>query len=305
MQAETQATFGGDMIFALRSIARRWYWIPVGAILGAFAAILYLRSAAYTYSIEMTVAPTQGAPMSGGGALGGLASVAGVSLSSTTTVAPIDLYIRQLQSREVASDLASRRELMITIFSGEWDATAGRWREPNSWRTKLSRGVKSILGIPTPKWHPPGGARMQAYIGSTILIEKADRQAIVTVSLNHPSPRFGSYLLSELHTATDALLRRKAILKATEYVAYLKATLPGVQVAEQRAALANLLSEQEKARMLASSTSPYAVDVIDVPHASDTTTYPRPMLVLLGATMGGGAIALGVLLALFQLRRKS
>ena len=76
----------------------------------------------------------------------------------------------------------------------------------------------------------------------------------------------------------------------------LSAQLGKVTIAEHREALAQTLSEQEKQRMAASSSAPYAAEPFGNATASPRPTSPRPILVLAASLMAG--LLLGTLAAL-------
>lgn len=297
-----QQDAAGDFAFLIEEIKRAKYWLLLCIVLSLALATAYLKYATYTYMAEIKVVPAQSSGGQMDTTFGGLASVAGVSLSSGDKVAPLDLYMEQLHSRIVAVRLSTRGDLIRHIFAAEWDTKRHIWRQPTSSIREASHFIKNVLGIPVSEWRPPDAARLQNYVMSTVSISQQTDKPIATIRFNDADPRFAVAFLTALHQTTDNIIRQSALQKSTEYIAYLKATIPTVTVIEQRIALSSLLSEQEKTRMLASSSAPYAADMIDIPYASTAPTKPRPLLVLLGSVMIGLTLALAAVLVRMQFR---
>src|SRR3546814_15930359 len=80
--------------------------------------------------------------------MSGLASIAGIDIPGSEVVSPFTLYREGLHSRQVATTLAANPELMKVAFADQWDAAAGKWREPGGIRRTLVNGAKSLMGFP-------------------------------------------------------------------------------------------------------------------------------------------------------------
>jgi uncharacterized protein involved in exopolysaccharide biosynthesis len=265
-------------------------------------AIFYLQRATYSYTAQLKVTAAQG-NTAGGSKLGGLAtlaSVAGLSAPQDPGALSFQLYTEGLKSRTVAEALARRPDIMQVIFAPEWDAAAGRFVEPTTFVGDLSRGAKRLFGLPVYAWHAPDAARLQAIIEQSVSVDQNLESPVTTISFSHPDPRFAVKFLTALHEAVDDELRRKARNRSGEYIAYLSRQLAGVSIAEHRVALAQALSDQEKTRMMASSTMSFAAEPFGPATASLRPTKPAPMLVLAtGLVMG---VFLGIVAAFVRIQ---
>lgn len=284
-----------DLFVLARAVWRRKLF--VAAVCGSFIvlALWYLRVANYTYTTELQVTAAQSSAgdslFGNAGGLSNIASLAGIDLRSTQTASPFQLYLASLHSREVSETLSTNMELMTTIFSGEWDRATNQWKEPQSLTKPVRRAIKAILGIPNYPWQQPDGARLQDYLAVVIKIKEDPKSPVVKISLDHPDPAFARRLLSVVHEATDAGLRRKAGARTRQYINYLSEKLDAVTVSEHRLALAETLSEQEKLLMVINSTTPYAAEPFGKPASSVYPTRPRPVQILIGAILAGIFIA--------------
>jgi hypothetical protein len=280
---------------------RRRRWLVLG-IMGACLtlAILYLNVATFRYTATQVVTPTDAdtaVATSRLGSLSDLAKLGGINLPSSNNVFPFMLYTESLRSRSAAQLLAADEIIMRRVFAREWNAATGQYEEPQSLTRSLARGLQGFLGIPRTPWQPPDAARLHEYMLRELEVIEDPKKPFVTARLDHVDPEFAVLFLNRLHQAVDRKLRANALARTEESIRYLSEELNRVTLAEHREALAAALSQQEKARMAASRSTPYAAEVFVSATPSRTPTSPNVLLVLLMGLFGG--LAIGVAVALF------
>jgi hypothetical protein len=272
------------------------------SILGpVFLAIVYLHLAVYTYTATLMVSPVLSSSSNGissiAGKLGGLASIAGIGMGNDEGTQAFMLYQEGLYSRDVAEQLAKNPEIMHTVYGTQWDAAAKQWIRPPSLMLSLIAIAKDVFGVPNRPWQPPNGALLQEYVVKTVELNTDPQKPVVTIAYHDENPQFAVKFLRELDRAVDNKLRANALVRANQYSSYLSDQLNKVTNTDIREALMTTLTDQEKAKMMASVTVPYAAQPFGLPSASRRPTSPRPFLVLLGAVFAGGLF--GVLAALW------
>jgi LPS O-antigen subunit length determinant protein (WzzB/FepE family) len=278
-------------------VLKGWYFVIICVAIGLAIAINYLQSATYIYSAQMQITPPQNSDSSSsnrlGGALGGLASLAGVSLPTGQSGSQFQLFVESLTSRDLTDALAQNDTIMKTIFADQWDEATQTWHEPAHddwylWKQK----ARPYLGLrPLPPWHKPDGGSLQVVLGKNLQVQQdALKPYMVKVVFYNPSPKFGVDFLNAMSAKADDLLREKALLRSKEYIAYLSNQLKTVTIAEHREAISQALSEQEKFAMVASSGAPFAADIFERPWASTLPTEPNATRVLSLAIFLGGAV---------------
>ncbi len=289
------------------TLAARWLLIAVVTLVAVIAAIVYLRGATYVYSAQLRVyaAPsTTGQPTSGG-ALGGLASLAGISAPGAESATPFRLYLEGVGAREVAERMARDRDLMRGIFANEYDPVTRSWRERRGFFGSLKRSVWDVLGLPVTPWRAPDAARLQAVIAKRVAVVQSVKSPLVSISFDHPDPKFAVRFLTVLGRTVDDYLRERQQERTRNNIAYLSEKLRGVTFAEQRQVLFNALSEQERQAMLANSLAPYAANPFGVATASLTPTKPKQLPLLLGGLIGGLIAGTALSLLLGRPRRRA
>jgi uncharacterized protein involved in exopolysaccharide biosynthesis len=271
-------------------VRSRWWLVLALMLAGFVGAVVYLRSAKYTYTVELRVnaAESLTGRASGSSGLSSLAQLAGVGADSAPASA-FRLYLEGLKSREVAEQLARDRVLMRTIFAGEW---RGGWRQPPP-GTKTQ--LLNMLGLRTHTWTPPDAARLQEFVVGNVDVVQSVKSPLVVLAMNTTNPKFGMRFLTNLDKATDAYLREKQQERSRSNIAYLSDKLRGVTFVEQRAALFAALSDEERQAMLANSRAPFAAEAFGIATASLGPTKPRQLPLLVGGLIGG--LLLGVVLA--------
>jgi LPS O-antigen subunit length determinant protein (WzzB/FepE family) len=304
--ADRPTDSGIDVAATLLLLLRRWPLI-IGCIITALiAAVVYLHAATYRYAVTMRVAPPASSAGDGVSSrlsqLGGLAAVAGVSLPDSGGSASFKLFVEALHSRDVAEALARDPAIMHGIFRQEWDARTRTWRLPSGFIYGLSKSVKPVLGIPSRAFAPPGPARLKQWLVDNIGVDQNLKTPVVTVTLMSEDPALAIYVLKQLDSTIDTMLRERALLRADEYIRYLAARLPTIALAEQRIAIAQALGEQERLKMAAGSNRAFAAEVFEHPAATDRPVLPVPSKVLAMALLLG--LVVGVGLALVIPRRR-
>lgn len=197
------------------------------------------------------------------------------------------LYTEGLRSRFAADALARDPVIMRSVFEEEWSARDNAFVEPSGPLKPVIAVLKAVFGIPTYPWRAPDADRLQAYLQSKIKIVQNPKSPVVTVIYSHPSASFAGYLLSSLNKAVDSDLRRRSLDRSSQSIAYLTQQLARVTLVEHREAVADALSDQEKQRMFASSTLPFAAEPFGGIVVSLRPTSPQPVVVLIAAGIAG------------------
>ena len=281
----------------LIALTKGWKLIFLCVLVAVLWAINDLHSAPLIYQAQMQVTPAQsnGADAARLSAAGGLASLAGFALPNAQGGSDFQIYLDTLQSRTMADQLAKDPALMHTLYGGEWDEATQSWHEPpppTGWAAK-EKSIYDFLGYPPAIWREPDGESLYGFLNFYVKIVQDPRKSYkAEIIMTYPDPKFAVQFLTRIHQTADNMLRQKAILRTKDYIAYLSNTLSKVTIAEQRVAIAQALSEQEKSAMVAQSGNAYAADLFESPWANSYPVSPTPTKTLLswaavGAFVGG------------------
>lgn len=284
----------------LRAIRARWPLVLGIAAAFFLVALVYLRNTPYTYTVGMRVSSAQATSQPGGlGALGGIAAIAGLGGGlSSDTATPFKLYLEGLTSREVATRLSHDPEIMHAVFASQWDASTKSWHQPPSALRGIKNAVFSVLGLPVYPWSPPGAAELQEYLARTVVVNQNTKSPLVTLTVESADPAFAIKFLTRLHEADDAFVREQAKARTESNIDYLRSKVDDIRLTQFRQVLFNAIAEQGQQMMLVNAAAPYAAEPFGPATASPRPTAPRPIPVLVGATVAGliAGLALAALL---------
>jgi len=202
------------------------------------------------------------------GNLGGLASLAGISLPSGGGA---EEALAVLKSREFLWAFVKDEKLMPVLFAEQWDADKKAWKESDpdkqpslwdAWR-KLTKG--GVLNVSTDK-----------------------KTNLTTVAIEWTDPELAARWANALVARLNDYLRQRAIEESQANLAYLRRELARTQVEDVRKALFELISQEQKRAMLANTRVQYAFKVLDPASPPDRKVKPkRALIVILSALVAG------------------
>lgn len=269
-----------DVVSALRLLRARFAWILISNVVfvSVFGAYAVLATPVYRATV---VAIPSGMDRSGvGGALGmalgslgGLASLAGVSVPSGDASA--DEALAVLDSRDFTRKFIDRHDLMPILFSRKWDAAKKNWAVDQSRQ-------------PTPA---------QAYdlFDNRIRRVAQDRKSgLITLQIDWRNRNQAAEWANGLISQLNSEMRSRAIDQASASIGFLERELDKTSVVATRDAISRLIEVQVRQRMLASVSPEYSFRVLDpaTPPDLDDVVSPRKLLLLAVGIFVGSSVGI-------------
>jgi uncharacterized protein involved in exopolysaccharide biosynthesis len=276
-------------------------WVIAKCVgLALVLAVVYLHLAGRDYSVVLKVTPTASAVATLPSGISGIASIAGISLPGQLESSPFELYLDKVRSRETAAAVTQNEALLRDLFPDEWNDQSKSWEEPESFIRSVIFLIKSALGAKPSSWVAPNALRVHELLDEEVSVVRDRNAPIVSIVMTSSDVDLARRLLTEVHLAVDSSLREKELARSTGYVDYLKQQLINVSISEYRQALNEIIAEQEKRRMVASSNLPFAAEPVSGPTESVHPISPRPILMLFLSVFLGAL--LGAVLAISRLQ---
>lgn len=267
----------------VRLWAGRW-WIAASVVffVCAFVALAVFGRPIYRGSAVLVPAETDttglGSMSDALGSLGGLASLAGITLGQSGTNVEESLAV--LQSREFTEKFIRDERLMPVLFWRKWDARTGTWKVDVE---------------------PPTPARAYKYFDKRVRSVLRDKKTgLVTVSIDWRDRHQAAEWANKLVERLNAEMRVRAITHADASVGYLEKELETTALVGARDALSRLMETQIKQRMFANVTQEYAFRVVDKAMAADEDDPVKPNKLLLFAAGPVVGFAIGCIGVLFM-----
>ena len=296
-----------DLLEFLGFARRRLRWVLAAVLLGGLLALAFLNIATPQYSATLRVsAASSGGGLGGAlGQLGGIAAMAGLDLAqgSGAAASPFELYLDKLRSHANAKALARDPEVLRHIFFKEWNAEQRRWQEPDTLVRNFDNALRRIAGQPR-DYHPPGADELAAYLTDKVGVTAAKPKdpPLTTIYYEDRDPAFAAMLLNRMHGLADDTVRRLALRRAVENSKFLAGRLAAAQNVEQQRSLAQILLDQERQIMMASSSVSFAATPSEPAVASPEPVRPKVPTTIIAGLLLGGLVGLLGLFGLFLVR---
>ena len=264
----------------------------------ALASVVYALSVPNQYKATALLSPAQssGGGLSGAlGQLGGLASLAGVSIggggSSEAQVAQeimkswnfIEGFIKSndLAVEIYAAEGWSKSSNSLQINSDLYDESDSQWLVENN--------ESGALGPPS-SWN-----LFKRFLGM-LSVSEDKKSGLVSVSIEYYSPQIAKHWLDLYVAAINGHMQERKMAEVTRNITYLEAQIKKTNIAEMKEVFYTIIEEQIKSKMLAEASPDYAFVPVSPSMVPEEKSQPkRALICILGTLLGGMLSVLWVL----------
>ena len=263
----------------------------------AVFSVFYALSIPNQYKANALLVPTQlesGGMSSALGQLGGLASLAGVSIggdnNSEAKIAGeimkswdfIETFIddNNLAVEIVAANGWDKESNQLLIDDGIYDTTNNQWIEekPTSW----------LL--------------FQSFL-SKLTISSDKSSALLTVSIEHYSPEIAKRWLDLYIDAINKHMQNRQMVKVARNIEYLEEQIGKTSIAEMREVFYKIIGEQIKNKMLAEASPEYVFAAISPSMMPEEKSQPKRSTIAITVTLLGGIFSVLLVLGMHYFRK--
>lgn len=288
-----------DFKSIFKTLWRGKYWIlMIVMIVGVISAVVVL-NLPNIYRSETVLSPVSeaksGALAGIAGQLGGLASLAGVSIGGGSGIDKATLAIETLKARIFLTDFIKRHEMTIPIMAAKaWDSVEKRWViDPAIYDVNEKKWVRKVNAPMTPE---PSELEVYRVFNQMVSISQDKKSQIVVLSVDSLSPIYAQKWANALVADINAYIRQKDVEQAERSIEYLSKEIEMTSITHMQAVLYQLIEEQKKTVMLASVRDGYVFQVIDPAVIPEEKNRPkRAVIVLVSVIAALLAGAVGVL----------
>jgi len=264
----------------------------------AVASFIYALSVPNQYKATALLAPAQsdGGGLSGAlGQLGGLASLAGVSLgggeSGEGQIAQEIMkswsYIEGfIADNDLAVELAavqgwSKGSNELQINDSVYDTENKQW---------LVENEAGVTGPPSSWW------LFQAFSGR-LTVSEDKKSGLVSVSFEYYSPQVAKQWVDMYVESINRFMQQRQVDKVTRNINYLQEQIEKTSIAQMQEVFYTIIEEQTKNKMLAEASPEYAFVAVGPSMVPELKSQPkRALICILGALLGGMLSVLMVLI---------
>lgn len=289
-----------DLLELFKNLWLGKWWIisftVVAAALG-IAIALYLPN---VYKAEALLAPSseqQGGGLSAmAGQFGGLASLAGINLGSSS-LDKTGLAVEVAQSRQFITRFIRQHKLEVPLLAvTKMDKASGKLViDPMLYNEATQKWVREV---PEGKPVEPTDWELVKAFKALALVTQDKKTGLVTVSIDYFSPTVAKQWVDWLIADLNQTMKECDQTESKHNIAYLKEQLAKTSIADMQSVFYKLIEEQTKTLMLTEVSQEYVFKTIDPAVVSEEKAKPkRGLIVVLACVIGG---MLGVLVVLVR-----
>ena len=263
----------------------------------ALVAVFYALSIPNQYRATAIVSPAQdsGGGLSGAlGQLGGLASLAGVSIGGgESSEAQVAQEI--MRSRGFIEEFISENKLAVEVFAAEgWNMSGNQLEiDPDIYDVDSSLWVRDI---PAGKALVPSGWELYEKFSEMFSVSEDKKTGMISISVEYFSPELAKNWVDKLIVGINQHMQSRKLEKVNINIQYLEAQIEKTSIAEMREVFYTIIEEQIKSKMLAEASPEYAFVTVSPAMVPEEKSQPkRALICILGTLLGGMLSVLWVL----------
>jgi len=265
-------------------------------------SVIYALSIPNQYKASALLAPAQ--QQSGGlsgalGQLGGLASLAGVSIgggdSSESQVAQ-----EIMKSWSFIEGFIAVNDLAVEVYAAEgWSRESNQLKFDNDVyevKTKTWLVENDNIG----QLGPPTSWQLFEKFSEMLAVSEDKKSGLISVSIEYYSPQIAKQWLDLYISSINKHMQARQVVKVSNNIEYLEAQIEKTSITEMQEVFYTIIEEQIKSQMLAEASPDYAFVAVSPSMVPEEKSQPkRALICILGTLLGGILSVLTVLVLRF------
>ena len=266
----------------------------------AIGSVLYALSIPNQYKATALLAPAQadaGGLSSALGQLGGLASLAGVSIGEGSS-SESQIAREIMKSWSFVESFIADNNLEVEVYAAEgWSKNSGELKIDDD-----------VYDIHTQAWlledddtnelRPPTSWELFERFGEMLSVSQDKQSGLVSVSIEYYSPVLAKEWLDLYIAAINGHMQARQVTKVSRNISYLEAQIAKTSIAEMREVFYTIIEEQTKNKMVAEASPDYAFLAVSPSMVPEEKSKPSRALICVLSTLFGGLF--GVLIVMVR-----
>lgn len=293
----------------LFSVIWQGKWLIAGVTLVfAIASVAIALMLPNIYKSEALLAPASEEQGAGGLAglasqFGGLASMAGINLSSNNVTDKTQLAIEVLKSRQFIGEFIEKHQILPELMAvDKWNMVDNTLsfdqdvyvQESKTWVRKVNLPFQS----------KPSLQEAHKEFLKIFTVNKEKENGMVTISVEHQSPYVAKQWVDWLVADINLKMKERDVAEATRSTEFLNKQIELTKVADIRTILYKLVEEQAKTIMFAEVRDEYVFKTIDPAFVPEEKARPKRALICILGTILGGIFSVMIVLIRHFIKNK-
>lgn len=270
----------------------------------AFVSVIYALSVPNQYKAITLLAPAQSdsSDLTGAfGQMGGLASLAGVSIGSESSEAKTAQEI--MQSWSFIEGFIAENNIAVEVYAAqEWSRGSNELQiDDDLYDTETKTWL--VENNNTGEVGPPSSWKLFKSFSGRIEVSEDKISGLVSVSIEYYSPQIAKQWLDMYVAAINAHMQQRQMERVTNNINYLQAQIEKTSIAEMREVFYNIIEEQTKNKMLAEASPDYVFVTVSPSMVPEEKSQPQRALICIIGTLLGGMLSVLLVLVMHYARK--
>ena len=229
------------------------------------------------------------------GQLGGLASLAGVSIGGgESSEAQVAQEI--MKSWSFIEGFIKSNDLAVEVYAAEGWSKGSNELKINDGLYDTSKNQWLIGDNDTGEPRPPTSWVLFKKFSEIFSVSEDIKSGLVSVSMEYYSPQIAKQWVDMYVAAINKHMQERQVVKVTNNIAYLQAQIEKTSITEMQEIFYTIIEEQIKNKMLAEASPDYAFVAVSPSMVPEEKSQPkRALICILGTLLGGMLSVLFVL----------
>lgn len=264
----------------------------IAAITAVFAisSVLYALSIPNKYKATTVLAPAQsdgGGLSSALGQLGGLASLAGVSIGEGSS-SESQIAQEIMKSWNFIESFIADNNLAVEVYAADgWSKSSNKLKIDND-VYDAAENFWLLEDEDTGELRPPSSWELFERFSEMLSVSQDKQSGLVSVSIEYYSPNMAKQWLDLYVAAINEHMQSRQVLKVSNNISYLEDQIGKTSIAEMREVFYTIIEEQTKNKMVAEASPDYAFVAVSPSMIPEEKSKPsRALICVLGTLLGG------------------
>ena len=269
----------------------------------AVASVIYALSVPNQYKATALLAPAQadGGGLSGAlGQLGGLASLAGVSLGGGES-GEAQIAQEIMKSWSYIEGFITTNNIAVEVYAVEsWNKSSNTLAIDNDIYDTTQQSWL-IKDDDTGELRPPTSWELFEGFQEKLSVSEDKKSGLVSVSIEYYSPQIAKQWVDMYIESINRFMQQRQVDKVTRNINYLQEQIEKTSIAEMQEVFYTIIEEQTKNKMLAEASPDYVFVAVGPSMVPEEKSQPkRPLICILGTLLGGILSTLMVLVMHYE-----
>lgn len=273
-------------------------------IIFAFTSLIYALMVPNQYQATAQLAPSQshsGDLSAALGQLGGLASLAGVSIGGAE-ITETQIAKEIMMSWSFIENFIAENDLAVAVYAAEgWDKKTNK--------LQIDRGIYDaktwLIEHDNGQQGPPSSWELYESFLDRVTVSEDKKSGLISVSIEYYSPQIAKKWLDLYISAINKHMQERQVEKVSRNIEYLEAQINKTDIAEMQEVFYTIIEEQIKSKMLAEASPDYAFTAVSPSMVPEEKSQPKRVIICILGTLLGGIISILLVMIMHYFREEN